>query len=118
MAVEEHDDEEDVEEEENEEEEEREEEEEENEERRRAGPSLDVVKVNQKNQTRTLLAQRHAHTRTEDNGIMDGLEEEEEEDVEDEEEKEHAVGPCQWDSTIVERELHKVSFWHHRGHRQ
>ncbi|XP_076017111.1 SERTA domain-containing protein 4 [Genypterus blacodes] len=104
-----------------EEEEERVEEEEENEERRRAGPSLDAAKdkSSQKSRIRTLLAQRRGHRRTEESGTVDGVEEEEEEEVEEEEEEEErAVGPCQWDSTVVERELHKVSFWHHRGHRQ
>ena len=140
MAIEEHDDEdedaeeeEQNEEEEEEEEEEREEEEEEEEdnERRQAGPSLDVVKnkSSQKSRTRTLLG--HAHTRTvEDSCMADRVEEEEEEEEEEhgeeEEEEEEEVGeeeeqidrPCQWDSTATERELHKISFWHRRAHRQ
>ncbi|XP_071327525.1 SERTA domain-containing protein 4 [Trachinotus anak] len=124
VAVQERDDEdEDVEEEEeNEEEEEREEEEEEEDDERQAGPSIDVVKDKSslKSRTRTLLG--HAHTRTEEDSCMTGRaeeeeegEQEEEEEEEDEEEEEQGVRPCQWAS---DRELHKVSFWHRRAHRQ
>lgn len=128
MAVEEHDDEDDdvEEEDENEEEEEREEEEEEedDDERRQAGPSINLVKdkSSQKSRTRTLLG--HAHARTEEDSCMtDRVEEEEEdgeqeEEEEEEEEEEQGVRHCQWDSTATERELHKVRFWHRRGHRQ
>lgn len=129
MAIEEHDDDdEDVEEEEDNEEEEverEEDEEEDDDERRQAGPSLNVTKdkSSQKSRTRTLLG--HAHTRTE--GMTDRVEEEEEEEQEEEEqeeeeyeeeEEEEVVRPCQWESTARERELHKVSFWHRRAHRQ
>ncbi|XP_075964314.1 SERTA domain-containing protein 4 [Anarhichas minor] len=130
VAIEEHDDEdEDVEdedeEEEEEEEDEREEEEEEEDEeeeddRREAGPSLDVVKdkSSQKSRTRNLLG--HAHTRTEeDNLVTDRVGEEEEGEQEEEEEEDgQDVRPGQLDSDAMQRELHKVSFWHRRAHRQ
>lgn len=114
MAIEEHDDEdEDIdEEEENEEEEtiEREEEEEDYDGRRHAGPSHSVAKSGQKCRTRTLMGS--AHIRTEEGVAEEEEEEQEEEEVEEEEE---AVRPCQWDS---QRDLHKVSLWHRRAHRQ
>lgn len=127
VPIEEHDDEdEDVEEEEEEDEEvgREEEDEEEDEERRQAGPFLSVVKdqPSQKSRTRTLLG--HGHTRTEDD-MMDRVEEEEDDEEEqeeeeyEEEEEEEVVRPCQWDSsTPLQGELHKVSCWHRRAHRQ
>ncbi|XP_060938591.1 SERTA domain-containing protein 4 [Limanda limanda] len=134
VAVEERDDEdEDVEEEEENEEEEEEEEDEEREEEeedeedeeedneRRPGPSVDLAKdKSSQKRTRTLLG--HPHTRTdEDTCMTDRVEDEEEgeqeEDEEEgeEEEEEQVTRPCQW---VSERELHKVSFWHRRAHRQ
>ncbi|XP_029982554.1 SERTA domain-containing protein 4 [Sphaeramia orbicularis] len=129
VAVEDHDDEdEDVEEEEeNDEEEEREEEDEEDDDEthHQAGPSLDEVMgtSSQKSRTRTLLGQKHTHTRTEEDSCMTERVDEEEdgeqdEDEEEEDEEEQVTRPCQWDSSATERELHKVSYWHRRGHRQ
>ncbi|KAF3701438.1 SERTA domain-containing protein 4 [Channa argus] len=106
--------------EENEDEEEREdEEEEEDDERRQAGPSIEVVKDNLRQKSRTGAFPGHAHTRTEEESCMTGRVEEDEEgeqgEEEEDEEEEHVVRPSQWDS---ERELHKGSFWHRRAHRQ
>lgn len=131
MPIDEHDDEdEDCEEEENEEEEiERDEEEEEEvDEQRQAGPSVNVAKDKsiQKGRTRTLMG--HANTRTgeamtdpveEDEDEEEQEEEQEEEDYEEEEEEEEeVVRPCHWDSTVREREIQRVGFWHRRAHRQ
>lgn len=123
VAVEDHDDEdEDVEEEEeNEEEEERDEEDEEEDDSHQAGSSLDEVMgtSSQKSRTRTSLGQKHVHTRTEEDSCMtERVDEDEDEEEEDEDEEEPITRPCQWDSTPTERELHKVGFWHRRGHRQ
>uniref|UniRef100_A0A3Q1J9R3 SERTA domain-containing protein n=1 Tax=Anabas testudineus TaxID=64144 RepID=A0A3Q1J9R3_ANATE len=108
------------EEEENEYEEEREDDdEEEDDERRQAGPSIDVVKDKSRPKNRIGILLGHAYTRTEEESCMtDRVEDEDEgeqEEEEDEEEEEQVVRPCQWDS---ERELHKVSFWHRKAHRQ
>ncbi|KAM9842781.1 SERTA domain-containing protein 4 [Aulostomus maculatus] len=122
VAIEEHDDEDDdaEEEDENEEEEEEEEEDDDDDERRKAGPSIELIKdkSNQKSRTRNMLG----HTRTEDSCLTERVEEEEEEEEEgeqdEEEEEERAVRHCQWESGATEGDLHKVHFWHRRGHRQ
>lgn len=108
------------EEEENEYEEEREDEdEEEDDDRRQAGPSIDVVKDKSRQKIRTGVLLGHANTRTEEESCMtDRVEDEDEgeqEEEEEDEEEDQVVRPCQWDS---ETELHKVSFWHRKAHRQ
>lgn len=99
---------------EDEEEEEEAEEEEQNEdveddyERRQEGLSVDAEnKSNQKTRTKTLFG--HKHLRTEGSGGTGSAEEEQEE------EEEQVVRLCPWDS---ETDLHRISFWHSRAHRQ